>query len=137
MKIRAAAFSVFERHPRLFHPLDGTPGEGYVAPDPYHSQHDWMLTVDPEFVDKMVKGPQDGWQDQLPGGVDRVWLAEPADESSRRREAKVEFVVILGQDDYPVRLYRLMNPTRLHRPRTGPTPEHVLREHRHRRWRVW
>jgi hypothetical protein len=130
-------FSVFEHHPRLFHPLDGTPGEGHAAPDPYHSQRDWMLAVDPEFVDRMLKGLQDGWQDQLPGGVDRVWLVKPADESSRRREAKIEFVVILGQDDYPVRLYRLMNPTRLRRPRAGPTPEHVLHEHRHRRWRVW
>jgi hypothetical protein len=70
-----------------------------------------MLAVDPEFVDRMVEGPQDGWQDQVPGGVDRIWLVEPADETSRRREAKIEFVVILGQDDHPGQLYRLMNPT--------------------------
>jgi hypothetical protein len=111
MKIRAAAFEAFGCHPHLFHPLDSTPGEGYVVPGMYHSQRNWLLAVNPEFVDKMVDGLQDGWQDQVLGGADRIWLAEPADETSRRREAKIEFVVILGQDDHLERLYRLMNPT--------------------------
>jgi hypothetical protein len=111
MKTRAVAFQAFGRHPHLFHPLTGALGEGFVVPDRYRSQHDWVLTVNPEFVDRMVEGPQDGWQDQLPGGVDRIWLAEPASETSRRREAKIEYVVILGQDDYPAQLYWLMNPT--------------------------
>jgi hypothetical protein len=98
MKIRAAAFEAFSHHPRLFHPLDSTPGEGFVAPKD-HSQCDWILVVNPGFIDKMVEGPLDGWQDQVPGGADRIWLAEPTDDTSRRREAKIEFVVILGQDD--------------------------------------
>jgi hypothetical protein len=70
-----------------------------------------MLTVTPEFVNWMVGGLQDGWQDQVPGGVDRIWLAEPADDSPRRREWKVEYVVILGQDNYLAQLYQLMNST--------------------------
>jgi hypothetical protein len=110
MKIRAVTFEAFGCHLCLFHPLDGTPGEGFAVPDWYYSQHDWMLTVDPEFVNRMVEGPQDGWQDQLLGGADRIWLVEPADETSRRREMKIKYVVILGQDDRPVQLYRLMNP---------------------------
>jgi hypothetical protein len=70
-----------------------------------------MLAVTPEFVDRMVGHPQDGWQEQVLGGVDRIWLAKPADDFSRRKEWKVEYMVILGQDNCLVRLYRLMNPT--------------------------
>jgi hypothetical protein len=116
MKTRAVVFQAFDHHLHLFHPLTSSAGEGFHTPDQYLSQHDWMLVVAPGFIDWMVEGPQDGWQDQVPGGVDRIWLAEPADDSSRRKEWKVEFMVILGQDDCPVRLYQLMNPIHLQCP---------------------
>jgi hypothetical protein len=68
MKVRAVAFGVFDHHPCLYHPLASSPGEGFVLPDQYFSQHDWMLVVTPEVVNQMVEGPQDRWQDQVPGG---------------------------------------------------------------------
>jgi hypothetical protein len=111
MKIRATAFKVFDSHPHLFNPLMGSAGEGFTLPNWHHSQHDWMLTVSLEFVDQMVEGLQDGWQDQVLGGVDRVWLAEPADTFSGRKEWKVEYAIILGWDNSPVQLYWMMNPT--------------------------
>jgi hypothetical protein len=85
-----------------------------------------MLAVTPEFINQMVGGPQDRWQDQVLEGANRVWLAEPADDLSRRKEWKIEYTVILGWDDMPVHLYQLMNPTWLRHPWMGPTPEHVL-----------
>jgi hypothetical protein len=100
MKIRAVAFKAFNHHPCLSHPLTSSAGEGFVIPDWHHSQHDWMLTVTLGFINRMVGGLQDRWQDQVLGGVDRIWLAKPADNSPRRREWKVEYMVILGQDDY-------------------------------------
>jgi hypothetical protein len=113
MKIRATAFEAFDGHPHLFHPLTGSAGEGFVPPNQHHSQYDWMLTVTLEFVDRMVGDPQDGWQDQVLGGADRIWLAEPTDNFSKRKEWKVEYTVILGQDDMPMHLYPLMNHTQL------------------------
>jgi hypothetical protein len=57
-----------------------------------------MLAVTLEFVDQMVGGLQGRWQNQVLGGADRIWLPEPADDFSRRKEWKVEYIVILGQD---------------------------------------
>src|SRR5271154_6346380 len=111
---------------QLFDWKDNVPGEGHERPLPGKQQTDWLLPLSTTQVDLWInKHPTP--LPPLPPTVKRVWIVE---------QEQVRFVGIV-EDEQIARLYQLTKPEPSACCRPREAQEHLLRDHRHLRRRLW
>jgi hypothetical protein len=118
---------------RLYDPISDTPGQGFTRPPPEYQGTDLLVPLSTEETDSLVskKTLPDWYRARVFEQVKRVWILEGDIK-------QVNFVLILHKG-HPLRLYQIMQPTRLQLKADAimEAPKNLLRDHRERKWLIW